>query len=137
MRYHRYEKNCFQISHNINPIKKKCFLWWWWITLINYIYKQNITFSSYSRKCLPESMVKKFSGCYKWDKVFKSGPSKICGRQLLKCLKDLVCLSRPYPFKFFKGCLPKCLLGPFLNIFSQISIEVSKSYMKYLVAMRL
>ena len=25
------------------------------------------------------------------------------------------CLSRPYPFKFFKGCLPQILLGPFLN----------------------
>ena len=30
---------------------------------------------------------------HKWDKVFKSGLSKFCGRQ-------------PYPFKFFKGCLP-------------------------------
>ena len=24
-------------------------------------------------------------------------------------------LSRPYSFKFFKGCLPQILLGPFLN----------------------
>ena len=36
-----------------------------------------------------------------WDKVFKNGPSKICGRQ---------------PLKFFKGCLPQILLGPLLNI---------------------
>ena len=28
------------------------------------------------------------------------------------------CLSRPYPFKFFKGCLPQILLGPFLNTLS-------------------
>ena len=34
-----------------------------------------------------------------WDKVFKNGASKICG-------------SRPYPFKFFKGCLPQILVGP-------------------------
>ena len=34
-------------------------------------------------------------------KVFKNGPSKICGR--------------PYHFKFFKGCLTRILLGPFLN----------------------
>ena len=27
----------------------------------------------------------------------------------------MVCLSRLYPFKFFKGCLPQILLGPFLN----------------------
>ena len=28
-------------------------------------------------------------------------------------------LSRLSPFKFFKGCLPQVLLGPFLNILSQ------------------
>ena len=37
----------------------------------------------------------------KWDKVFKNGPSKIFGTQPLK--------------KFFKGCLPRILFGPFLN----------------------
>ena len=51
-----------------------------------------------------------------WDKVFKSGPSKICGRQPLK--KSV--LGRPYPFKFFKGCLPQILLGPLLNTLSQL-----------------
>ena len=34
------------------------------------------------------------------DKVFKIGPSDICGRQPLKN----------------EGCLPQILLGPFLNI---------------------
>ena len=53
-----------------------------------------------------------------WNKVFKSGPSKICRRQPLKNLKDMVCLSRPYLFKFFKGCLPQILLGPLLNTLS-------------------
>ena len=48
----------------------------------------------------------------KWDKVFKNGPSKICGRQSLKNL------NRPYPLKFFKGCLPQILLGPVLNTLS-------------------
>ena len=43
------------------------------------------------------------------DKVFKNGPSKICGRQPLKKLKG-----------FFKGCLPQILLGPFLNTLSQL-----------------
>ena len=32
-------------------------------------------------------------------------------------------LSRPYPFKFFKGCLPQILHGPFLNIFSHMTFE--------------
>ena len=51
-------------------------------------------------------------------KVFKNGPSKICGRQLFKNLKRY--RGRPhglplYRFKFFKGCLLKILLGPSLN----------------------
>ena len=28
--------------------------------------------------------------------------------------------SRPYPFKFFKGCVLQILLGPFLNTWTQI-----------------
>ena len=28
--------------------------------------------------------------------------------------------SRPYPFKFFKGCLPQILLGPLLNTLSHM-----------------
>ena len=30
----------------------------------------------------------------------------------------MVCLNSPNPFKFFKGCLPQILLGPFLNTVS-------------------
>ena len=68
-----------------------------------------------------------------WDKVFKNGPSKICGRQPLKNLKvygllkqtislqaDHIPSSRPYPFKCFKGCLPQILLSPFLNTWTYI-----------------
>ena len=60
----------------------------------------------------------------KWqirDKVFKNRPSKICGRQLSENLKGL---SRPYPFKFFKGCLPQISFGPFLNTLSHIVVLV-------------
>ena len=46
-----------------------------------------------------------------WDRVFKNGRSKICGRQPLKILKGYTL----YPFKFFKGCLPQILLDSFLN----------------------
>ena len=28
---------------------------------------------------------------------------------------EAICLSRPYHFRFFKGCLPQILLGQFLN----------------------
>ena len=34
----------------------------------------------------------------------------------------MVCLSRPYPFKFFKGSLPQILLGLLLNTLSHISV---------------
>ena len=34
----------------------------------------------------------------------------------------MVCLSRPYPFKFFKGFLPQTLLGPLLNTLSHMMI---------------
>ena len=48
----------------------------------------------------------------KWDKVFKNGPIKICGRQPLK------------NFKGYKGGLPQILLGPFLNTLSQIILGI-------------
>ena len=34
-----------------------------------------------------------------------------------------VCLGRLYHFKFFKGCLPKILLGPFLNTLTHMQIN--------------
>ena len=42
---------------------------------------------------------------------------------LYKIRKDMVCLGRPYPFNFFKGCLPQILLGPFLNTLSHITLR--------------
>ena len=50
-----------------------------------------------------------------WDKVFKSGLSKFCGRPYL-------CLSGQYPLKFFEGCLPQNLLSPLLNTLSHAII---------------
>ena len=54
-----------------------------------------------------------------WVKVFKNGPSNICGRQPLKKLK-----WRPYSSKFFKGCLPQILLGPFLITLTHLLLSV-------------
>ena len=31
-------------------------------------------------------------------------------------------LSKPYPFKFFKGCFPLVFFGPFLNTLSHIRL---------------
>ena len=36
---------------------------------------------------------------------------------------EVVCLGRPYYFKFFIGCLSQILLGPFLNTLSHINQE--------------
>ena len=49
---------------------------------------------------------------YIWDKVFKNRPSKICGR---------------HPFKFFKGCPPQILPGPFLNTLPHIILKRKSS----------
>ena len=48
-----------------------------------------------------------FTYTYVRDKVFKNGPRKICGRQLLKNLKGYGLLSRPYPFIFLKAAFHK------------------------------
>ena len=48
-----------------------------------------------------------------WVKVFKNGPSNICGRQ-----------------PFVEGCLPQILLGPFSNTLNYIYVNII--YMKQL-----
>ena len=48
-----------------------------------------------------------------WIKVFKNGPSKICGRQPLKNFKWYGLLS----------CIPQILLGPFLNTFNHMKLR--------------
>ena len=45
-------------------------------------------------------MVKRWE-YYIWVKVFKNGPSKICGKQALKKFSDMVCLGRPVSHKFY------------------------------------
>ena len=40
----------------------------------------------------------------------------------------MVCLSRPYYFRYFKDSLPQILLGPFLNISPHISLN---KYLKH------
>ena len=67
----------------------------------------------------------------KWVKVFKNGPSKICGRQLLKSLRWY---GLPKHFKIFKGYPSQILLGPFLNTFSHmplLTIIISPVLKKY------
>ena len=51
---------------------------------------------------------------YNWVKLFKNGPSKICGRQPLQNLK------------FFKGCLAQILIGPFLGALTYNIIHFQK-----------
>ena len=72
--------------------------------------------ASFLSKCFPDIMRRD-----KWDKVFKNGPSKICGWQPLKKFEE-VWTIQTIPLQMFEGCLPKTLLGPFLNTLSQIKI---------------
>ena len=62
--------------------------------------------------------------CWKWYS------QKISGYTIVKYSRmDQV---RPYLLKFFKGCLPQILLGPFLNTLSQIYYSYSnKDYLKH------
>ena len=39
----------------------------------------------------------------------------------------LISLSRPYPFKFIKGCLPQNLLSPLLNSLSRILSDLTQA----------
>ena len=56
----------------------------------------------------------------------RMGQVKFVEGSRYKIWKDMVCLSRPYPFKFFKDCLPQILFGPFLNILSHLIITTPK-----------
>ena len=67
----------------------------------------------------------------KWKKVFKNGPSKICGRQPLKDLKwyEVKSFKQTIPLQFFKGCLPQILLGQTWNWGSlRISAQETQTY---------
>ena len=58
----------------------------------------------------------------KWDKAFKNGPNKICGRQPLKNLKWY---GQAKSLQIFKGCLPQDLINPSLNKMAQTSYLLS------------
>ena len=68
---------------------------------------------------------RKFTHSYIWDKVFKSGPSKNCGRQPSKNLNGYGLLRKTVSIQIFKGCLPQILLGPILNTLSHIKLKLS------------
>ena len=46
----------------------------------------------------------------------------------------MICLSIQYHFKFFKGCLPQILLGPFLNTLTQMKESVENNFSHIFVA---
>ena len=57
---------------------------------------------------------------------YKNGPKakqNLLKTFLKKILGSCSALGGPSPFKFCKGCLPQILLGPFLNILSQMSLS--------------
>ena len=60
---------------------------------------------------------------------------KFVEANLQKIWSDMICLSRPCHFRFFKGCLPQISLGPFLNTLSQIH-KYSGIFQKILISKR-
>ena len=41
--------------------------------------------------------------------------------------RDMVCLSRPYPLKLFKGCLPQNLISLLFNTLSHLALRKSET----------
>ena len=54
------------------------------------------------------------------QQINKANGTKYSRIDYVKFVEDSLCSGRPYHFKFFNGCLPQILLGPFLNTLSQI-----------------
>ena len=66
----------------------------------------------------------------KWAKYSRMDQVKFMEDNFLKVWSDIVCLSRPYQFKFFQGCLPQILLGPFLNTLPRTLLIEEQPYRK-------
>ena len=70
-------------------------------------------------------MLEKWKKCVDKGKVFGTLPKAFGSRysrmEQLKFVEDWQ--SRPYHFKFFKGCLPQILLGPFLNSLTHLIVS--------------
>ena len=56
-----------------------------------------------------------------WRKYSSTYGSRYSRMDQVKFVEDS--LSRPCPFRFFKGCLPQILLGPFLNTLSHMFLR--------------
>ena len=67
----------------------------------------------------------KRKGMNEWVQVFRRVDQvKFVEDSLQKIWRDIFCLSRAYPFKFFKGCPPQILLCPLLHTLSQITFSL-------------
>ena len=84
----------------------------WWIKTLSLLW-------NWSGICSSGSFYRNIS-----DKVFKNGPTKICGRQPLKNLKWYDLLKQTYHFQFFKGYRTQISLGPFLNTFTNLLLGI-------------
>ena len=64
------------------------------------------------------------------QKIVKCSQNVSIHSQAVELIQPLelcnICLSRPYHFKFFKGCLPPISLGPFLNTLSHLTFALAQ-----------
>ena len=64
-------------------------------------------------------LILKQAGVVNGSRYSRMDQVKFVEASLKKFWSDMVC-SRPYHFKFFKGCLSQVLLGPFLSTSIQV-----------------
>ena len=90
----------------------KCFTRIYILYIKRYSLRKSRSF--YPNKCkMPKNAIV-------FERVFKNGPSKICGIQLLKIWMDIICFNRPYYLKFLKCCISQILFGQFLNALTHV-----------------
>ena len=69
--------------------------------------------SSYNPEKTRACATNQLTGLYISQGIQKRAKQNLRKTAFRKIQSDRVCLDRPYHFKFFKGCLPQILLGPF------------------------
>ena len=103
-----------ELTNNIHHTKKR--------TKSHYQKSNNINHSSTGSDKKHTQQLNSIKESKIWNKVFKNGPSEICGRQILKNLKGYGLLKQTIHFKFFEGCLPQISSGPFSLSVTQVEV---------------
>ena len=113
---------------NIFEVFFKCFCCWLWTwNFFCWVYSHGAPILS--TRWQYESIYKGMwrIGMNIMTEYSKMDQVKFVEDSLWKIWSDMVYLSRRYRFKFFKGCLPQIWLSPFLNTFTQLFLDITKT----------